>query len=63
MRKTPRRHTRLAGALLLALALPLAAQSPEATDETGDAAGTTESPADAAPPEQVEQFLSSFSAQ
>lgn len=54
MRKTPRRHTRLAGALLLALALPLAAQSPEATDETGDAAGTTESPADAAPPAEGE---------
>lgn len=54
MRNTPRRHTRLAGALLLALALPLAAQSPEATDEGGPAADTTESPADAAPPAEGE---------
>ena len=35
MRKTPRRHARLAAALMLSLALPLAAQSPETATEEG----------------------------
>jgi photosystem II stability/assembly factor-like uncharacterized protein len=55
MPRTPIRSTRLAGALLLALALPLAAQSPDATgpvEETADDAAATETAAeDAATPE------------
>ena len=51
MPRTPIRSTRLYGALLLALALPLAAQSPEEGATTDDpAAQTAEAPpADAAP--------------
>lgn len=52
MRKTPRRHARLAAALMLTLALPLAAQSPETSTEEpvpADTVAADGEPADAAP--------------
>lgn len=48
MRKTPRRHARLAAALMLSLALPLAAQSPETANEDEAEATEVADAADAA---------------